>query len=251
MPGLSGIAKLMILPPFSLLFLALVGWLTMRRYRRLGRGILGGSLVVLYLFSTPLVGTLLLCSLQTYKALAPDQPLKGAEAIVVLGAAVRRDAPEYGGNSVHALTLERLLYAARLDRKSGLPILVTGGAPDPDQVAVAVAMSESLKQDFGISARWIESKARNTHENALFSARILRDAGITRAYLVTHAWHMPRAILAFQGMGVRFIPAPTGFVAPPMLEPTDFLATAEGLHESYIAIHELLGYVWYRLNYGP
>lgn len=250
MLDLASIVKSMVLPPFSLFLLALIGWLTMRRRRRLGRTILGGSVVILYFLSTPVVGASLLHALQGYGALALDQTAEGAGAIVVLGAGLRREAPEYGGDTVDALTLERLRYAAKLSRGTGLPILVAGGAAEPDHIAVAVAMRNSLKQDFALSARWIETESRNTHENALFAARMLRDAGITHAYLVTHAWHMPRAILAFHDTGLRITPAPTGFVARPTPELTDFLATAKGLYQSFFAAHELIGFLWYRLIYG-
>lgn len=242
--------KSLALPPFGLFLLAFIGWLTMRWHRRWGRILLGGSIIALYCLSTPFVGASLLHALQGDKALAPELATAGAEAIVVLGAGLRREAPEYGGETVDALTLERLRYAAKLSRGTGLPILVTGGATEPDQVAVAVAMEKTLKKDFSLSAKWVETDSRNTHENAQFSTRMLNDAGVAHAYLVTHAWHMPRAALAFHGTGLQVTPAPTGFVARPTPEPIDFLATAKGLYQSYFAVHELVGYLWYRIIYG-
>ena len=40
------------------------------------------------------------------------------------------------------------------------------------------------------------------------TASILQEAGIQRVYLVTHAWHMRRALLAFHRFGITATPAP-------------------------------------------
>ena len=50
-----------------------------------------------------------------------------AKAVVILGGGVRRNAPEYGGDTLATLTLERVRYGARVARLTGLPVLVSGG----------------------------------------------------------------------------------------------------------------------------
>ena len=52
---------------------------------------------------------------------------RSAQAIVILGGGVRRNAPEYGGDTVGRLTLDRVRYGAFVARATGLPVLVTGG----------------------------------------------------------------------------------------------------------------------------
>lgn len=246
----AALAKALLLPPFGLFLLIAIGWFVICRRRRLGRVLFAAGLVALYLLSTPYVGSLLLRSLQVYQALPLDRPLEGAGAIVVLGADLRREAPEYGGDTVGRLTLERVRYGAKLHRESGLPVLVTGGAAKPSELAVGFAMQESLQRDFSVPVKWVETEAKNTYGNARFSADILRPVGITKVYLVTHAWHMLRARLAFEAMGLQVVPAPTAFIAKPKPEIGDFAASASGLLMSYFAFYEGVGYLWYSIRYG-
>jgi len=44
---------------------------------------------------------------------------------------------------------------------------------------------------------------RETWENAAFTARMLRRENVDKILLVTHAWHMPRAKVAFAAAGSR------------------------------------------------
>ena len=245
----AALAKSLLLPPFGLFLLIAAGWLIMRRHRRLGRVLFAAGLVTLYLLSTPYIGSLLLRSFQIYPALSADRASDGVGAIVVLGADVRRPAPEFGGDTVGALTLERIRYGAKLHRELGLPLLVTGGATRPQGHPVGLAMRESLEQDFVVPVRWAETEAVNTYENAKHSSDILTAMGIAKIYLVTHAWHMPRAKMAFESTGLQVVPAPTGFLARPTPEFGDFIATASGLLMSYYALYEGVGYLWYSLNY--
>jgi len=168
----AALAKTLLLPPFSLFLSIVIGWLVMGRNRRLGRALLAAGLAILYLLSTPYVGGLLLRGLQDHQALPLGRPLERAGAIVVLGADVRREAPEYGGDTVGRLTLERIRYGAKLHRELGLPVLVTGGAAEPSERPVGSVMRESLEQDFSTPVEWVEAEAKNTYENAKFSAEI-------------------------------------------------------------------------------
>ncbi|MFT7885251.1 YdcF family protein, partial [Salmonella enterica] len=70
---------------------------------------------------------------------------------------------------------------------------------------------KSALRDFGVSAKWIESDSRNTLENARQTRKTLKQAGIERVYIVTHAWHMPRAKMAFQNAGLQVVPAATAY----------------------------------------
>jgi uncharacterized SAM-binding protein YcdF (DUF218 family) len=149
-------------------------------------------------------------------------------------------------------TLERVRYGAWLHRHSGLPILVTGGKVfDTTQPAEAELIQQILTKEFQVPVRWIETGSRNSWENAAFSQPLLKDAGINRIYLVTQAWHMPRARMVFEAVGLQVLPAPTGFLhddgdAPLLL---DFLPNSDALMTNYYIAHELIGIVWYRLRY--
>lgn len=235
-----------LMPPGSLLLLILAGLLLLRRRRRLGVGLIAGAAALLYVGSTPYVGGRLLQSLDPPYA-DPAADRSGA-AIVVLGAGRHPVAPEYGGDTANSPALVRMRYGAHLHRTLGKPLLVTGGRPRGGTVSEAHLMQQVLEQEFNVPVRWVEDASDNTFENALLSRRTLAAAGVQRIYLVTHAWHMPRARLAFERAGFEVIPAPTAFTTPPPRSVVDFLPDADGLKRTATWAHEVIGMVWYRLK---
>jgi uncharacterized SAM-binding protein YcdF (DUF218 family) len=241
--------KPLFLPPTSLILLALIGWGYRRRWPVLGRRLMTFSVIALLLLSLPLISGGLLRSLQFHPPLDPAQPVAGNAAVVVLAAGMYRDAPEYGGDTVDGLTLERLRYAAKLHRDLGLPVMVTGGIVGDIETPLAVAMAKALTEDFAMDSVWTEPASRTTQENATHSEALLRARGITTVYLVTHSWHMPRAVLVFETAGLRVIPAPTRLSEAFELSLGDFIPSAGAFYDSYYALHEWLGQLWYRLVY--
>ena len=239
--------KELLLPPADLLLLALFGLVALRRRPALGRACIGLALALLYLLSTPLVSTWLVRGVQVGEPLARFDHDVGA--IVVLSAGAYRDAIEYGGNTVGGTTLERLRYGARLQRQTGLPLLVTGGLGFGSHPAIATLMAETLGEDFGVTPRWIETEAANTYQNAVNSAAILHPQGITKIYLVTHAWHMRRSVATFEAMGFEVVPAPIRTIRPPGFGLPHLVPTVANLGGSARAIHEWLGLAWYRIAY--
>jgi uncharacterized SAM-binding protein YcdF (DUF218 family) len=204
------------------------------------------AFIVLYPLSTPYVADQMLWLLEP----APRDPAadSSGQAIVVLGGGTYFSAPEYGADTVKAQVLVRLRYAARLHRALNKPVLATGGAPEGNSVAEAELMKLALQQDFQIPVQWVETGSRNTFENALLSSAMLKPAGIGRIYLVTHAWHMRRARIAFEHAGFTVIPAPTGFTTRFKLTVIDFLPDARALHDSSVFFHEVVGIGWYYLR---
>ena len=124
-----------------------------------------------------------------------------APRIVVLGGGRDRDDPAWGADQPSPLALERLRYAARLARASGLPLLTSGGLHFGEPPSEAKIMADTLKRDFGVDVRWQEEESRTTWENATFSAKLLQPAGVRRVLLVTQASHMPRARWCFERAG--------------------------------------------------
>jgi uncharacterized SAM-binding protein YcdF (DUF218 family) len=110
-------------------------------------------------------------------------------------------------------------------------------------------MRDSLKHEFAIdTVRWVESASDNTRENARRSAQLLRADGIERIYLVTHAWHLARAVPEFSAQGFQVIPAGTGYSLPTPYSALDFLPNGKALQDSWLALHEWLGLLWYRIR---
>jgi uncharacterized SAM-binding protein YcdF (DUF218 family) len=94
-----------------------------------------------------------------------------------------------------------------------------------------------------------EEHSRTTAENAANVAPLLREHGIHRILLVTHAWHMPRAMWAFQHSGIQAIPAPTGFInTEENLSDHPWLPSARSMYKVRLALHEIVGILWYRIT---
>jgi uncharacterized SAM-binding protein YcdF (DUF218 family) len=239
--------KHFILPPLGLFILIAVGWLLARRWRRFGGTIAVLSFLILVTLSLPFTAGWLMYPLQTYPALDPAGPLPEADAIVILSGDMQPLAPEYGVDIVGPYTLERVRYGAYLQRRTGKPVLVSGGQVLPRTTPIAVQMQATLTQEFNVPVRWVEVKSLNTHENAAFSRELLQRDGVSRVLLVTHAWHMRRSMAAFRAVGLEPIAAPTRFIRPPTPIGLDFVPNASSLRASYYALHEWLGLLWYYL----
>jgi uncharacterized SAM-binding protein YcdF (DUF218 family) len=238
----------LLLPPGCLLAVAVAGVFAARWKPRLGRSLVALSLVLLYAFSMPYVAGKLVEALEPAAAERNPVADRSGQAIVVLGGGAYFAAPEYGRDTVGTFTLARLRYAAHLHRELGTPILVTGGAPLNTAGSEAELMKQSLSGDFRIPVKWSERESRNTLENARYSYRILSAVGVRRIYLVTSAWHMPRARLAFEAVGFTVIPAGTGFRSKLGLTVVDFLPNASALSSSSWLFHEVIGIGWYHLR---
>lgn len=237
--------KALALPPLGLIVLGLVGLGLRRWHARLGTALIASALGLLYVCSTPFFAGSALGSLESAYV---DPTLRSdAQAVVLLGGGTSGYAPEYGADTVNTLSLVRLRYAAVIQRKTGKPLLVSGGSVSGDTSAEAVQIAAILTDELGVPVRWMETSSRDTLTNALESWRILAPQGIKTIYLVTHAWHMPRARLAFEHAGFEVIAAPTGFARgkdePPIA--LDFLPRAAALVNSYYFFHEVIGYLAY------
>ena len=242
-----------LLPPLSLLYLFALGIFLLYRRPRLARIFILTAFCLFWISSTPYFaqGALHFLEGQTtpVNVARPDSQPQAADAIVILGGGTYFHAPEYEGqDTISDATLVRLRYGAKLQRETGKPILVTGGKPLDNSISEAQQMRMSLEQDFGVPVRWIEGASDNTFENAENSFRILHHAGISRIYLVTHAWHMPRAAKVFRRAGFKVIEAPTAFTTRYRTNLLTFLPSAESLQDSKIFIHEVIGLLWYRLK---
>src|SRR5262249_27745561 len=130
-------------PPASLVAGMAIGWVYRNRRPLVGRSLMMICFVVLVSFSMPIVGTLLL------RCLEPDPPYGiagplAADAIVLLGGDSSNDAAEYGSDTIGPLSLERIRYAAWLQHRTGLPLLVTGGPLSESGAPISKMMQEVL-----------------------------------------------------------------------------------------------------------
>ena len=227
-----------LLPPASLAVLAL---LLVTVGGRMSRAACIVVLVVLIGLSLPVVSTALLNSL-TPPPLADAGP--EPSAIVVLSADAIRVQPP-ADLDPGPLTLDRIRAGAALARRTGLPLLTSGGLISDATTTLAAMMQTSLHADFQLDARWQEERSRDTWENARFSADILHQARIRRVYLVTHDWHMRRSLLAFRHFGLDPVPVPVRPAYTPPFSWRRLTPNPFAWFNSYIALHEWVGLAYY------
>lgn len=169
-------------------------------------------------------------------------------AILVLGGGRVPRAPESGEADLKPASLERLRYAVRLSRQTGLPLAFSGGVGwaqrDEAGLSEAEIAQRVAERDFLRPIKWVETASRDTRQNAALSLRQLNAAGVRHIVLVTHAWHMPRARAAFEeaaGGGIKITAAPMGFFVAADRPAMDWLPTAEGFEQVRRVLREALG----------
>ncbi len=237
----------LLLPPGGLILLFLL-CLSLRR-KRMSTLLLFITLTLFYLSSIPFTQFWLYRYIQPYPAVIPKQ-LK-AEAIVVIGGGRYLNATEYGADTISQLTLERVRYAAWLQKKTNLPILASGGRPLGGEFSEAELMTKVLREEFSAKVVWLETESRTTFEIAVHSASILAKQHINHIALVTHAYHMPRAVEVFKNSGFFVTPAPTILLDANPHDPW-YANWIPGVRASYLNrlyLHEIAGRYWYRFRY--
>jgi uncharacterized SAM-binding protein YcdF (DUF218 family) len=242
----------LLLPPTGAFPLLLLAWWLRRRHHWLARGLFVLGLVAVWVGSTEF-GALWLQE----RLLGPQQAIRVQQlqdlpsqqsVIVVLGAGARKLMPEYGSAQLKPLSIERLRYGIWLSRQTSIPLLFTGGAPPASHhegSTEAGLAKRTAQQEFGFHVTWVEDKARDTRENALYTAALLRGQPIRRVIVVTHDVHMRRALRAFREAlppDVQLVAAPIN-VPLPDWEWRDFLPSQEGAARARYLGYEWLGYV--------
>jgi uncharacterized SAM-binding protein YcdF (DUF218 family) len=241
---LTKLLTAVVMPPMSLLLLALLALMLIKRWPTISRMTLWFSISLLFLFSLPIVSHGLVALLD-----APPLDAKGAkaaQAIVILGGGLIRGTPEYG-DTLSAPSLARTRYGAKLAKEFKLPILVTGGQVFGGQPEGEV-MAEILANEFGVPARWIEKRSRNTAENARFSAELLNADKIRTVILVTDNTHMRRALAHCEAAGLICYSAPVSITSRVSDSWIEQLPNAGAMKTSATALHELLGNLVLRWN---
>jgi uncharacterized SAM-binding protein YcdF (DUF218 family) len=228
----------LVLPPTGLILLGIVALLLIKRWPRIARATLWFSSLTLLALSTPIVARGLLAALNA-PSLDPNAS-KSAQAVMILGGGVMRATPEYGDTlSLHALARTR--YGAKLAKERSLPILVTAGSVYGEGPAEAEVMAKVLSDDYGIAAKWVETRSRHTAENAHFSAEMLKADNVRKILLVTHDYHMRRALAHCEAAGLICYAAPVSTIGHVNDTWIQQLPNAGALQLSSLALHEVLG----------
>ena len=250
--GWKPFVSAILLPPVPLLLLVLVGTRMMFRRRLLAWLLVLLGVVGLWFSSTTALSQgLMRWLLKPPPALMDTQinELKRAPktAIVVLGAGRRLLAPEYGVSDLKKLGLDRLRFGVWLSKETALPLVYSGGIghgedPGPTEAEVATRIAE---REFGRPLRWTEGASRDTRENALRTVDLLQAQGIEQIVVVTHQFHMTRALHNFEraaaGKKIRIVAAPMDLPPPGRWRASNWMPSSDGFSCTRWVMHEWIG----------
>ena len=232
-----------LLPPgiFIVALFALAWYAWKRRGARRIAALLFALTFVFYLLCTSVVAERSLGWLeQAY--LPPAEP--AGDVIIMLGGGAMPDSPDVDGvGALCSSPANRLLTAVRLQRKLGVPILLSGGQVYEDTGAEA-KIARRILIDLGVpeSKILVETRSINTTQNARYSAEILRAQGLTQPILVTSAFHMKRAVLNFKKQGIDVVPYPADYQVThhPVFHYTKLRPQTEALLDNVTVLQETL-----------
>ena len=245
----------LVLPPVPFLVLILIGARLLLPRRGLGWLLIFFSVVMLWLSACSGaargLGHLFLqppaaMSFDRVRELRAEVQAKKPVAIVILGAGVEPFAPEYGVSSLQYPSLERLRYGLWLARETGAPVAFSGGVGHAQEASTSEAKiaAKIAAEEFNRPIRWVEDDSRDTRENAGRTVAMLKPAGIDHIVLVTHGYHMPRALRAFNeaaGTGIRIEAAPMGLAKNLFVQPLPWIPSSRGFTDMRYVLHELVG----------
>lgn len=187
-----------------------------------------------------------------FRAFEPGEVSPGRAAIVVLGSG-GATVVDWSGNRFATVDVDaaaRVLEAVRIFRLMSSAIVISSGG-NGDASDRRVPTGESMRAALAAlgvppSQLLVETESRNTRDEAVVVARMVREHQIERVVLVTSRVHIRRALGAFRAVGLDAIPAPARepFDALPRYE--RWVPSDRGLWYSGRVAHELLGLVYYR-----
>lgn len=150
---------------------------------------------------------------------------------------------------------ERLFKTLELYQNKRIDtIIITGGSASlsgkikPESI---FAMDYLIKMGVDSSHIWIDTLSKNTHQNAVETAKILRQIGFRKAIIITSAFHMPRALKTFKKQGLEVVPLSVQFLSNPHrgYNAADFLLpSSEAMFHFDALVKEWVGYLVYRIT---
>lgn len=238
-----------ILPPGIFILLLMVSgvWFLIKRPRRFG---LIGLVFGLAMWVTALGSV----SHLLYRGLESELTLPGAvhgDVIILLGGGGNDEAPDLSGVGVPSpVMLERIVAAVRIQKRLHIPIIASGGAY-LDQKTPEAEITKRYLIDLGVpdSKIFLDTKSRDTIENARNTQAICTEYAFRDPILVTSSYHMKRSLLSFRKVGMRVLPFPVGIRSkkPAEFFWTDVLPT--DYRDISRALKEYIGYAVYRFLY--
>ncbi|MHB8494511.1 MAG: YdcF family protein [Casimicrobiaceae bacterium] len=225
-----------------LVVLGLFG-LCLRRYRT-GAAFCALGVVWITLCATPAFAGLLQRGLENRYPQHEAACYPTADAIVVLGGGDPLPVSDDQDNAAPSVQATRAGFGLELFRQAKAPIVLLFGGDGE-----ALDMAHQLEQQ-GVPtpSLQVEPGSATTHQNALYSAAILKREARYRILLVTSSWSMLRAAACFKREGLEVVPAPALDRKPVPHAATSSRPQRASLHQSARFLHEYLGLLAYKLR---
>lgn len=175
----------------------------------------------------------------------------GGDVIILLGGGVSDEVPDLSGAGAPSGEMfGRLITAVRLQKKLGLPVIVSGGSVFKGRKAEATIVKRFLV-DLGVPSDKViaEDKSRDTIENAKYTMEICKRLKYKKPILVTSAFHMKRAIMSFEKVGLDVLPVPANFRTWENKKYGWESYLPGGFDDVAVALREYLGLIFYKFAY--
>jgi uncharacterized SAM-binding protein YcdF (DUF218 family) len=194
------------------------------------------------------VGQWLVRPLENY-ASTPSADIEPDGVIVLGGAWLSARSTHWGQWELNHAAEREIAFLLLAKRFPNAQLVFTGGSGKlTDQTNKEATFAAELYQDFGIDpARLtLESQSRNTAENVEFSQSLISPKPNETWFMITSAYHMPRAVGVFCAEQWSVIPYPVDHISDKFnLRPR--WALAAHLWELERVTHEWIGLFAYRL----
>jgi uncharacterized SAM-binding protein YcdF (DUF218 family) len=232
---------------FTALAVALVLACVLRwvRWRGCSRVVFALALILFLLAGSGLLPMLLLQRLQAPYVVRPAPAWASDNAIVLLtsGAVpVPDESVEPGFAAYGRIVQAATMYRECTSAARRCTVLVTGGDPSLLGTPLAVTYGAVLQRlGVPVADLKLESRSRNTWQNAQFSRPLLQAIGAQRIWLVTSGFHLQRGLLYFAHFGIHPTPVRADYLAATF----SVWPSASNLVLTNLALHEYVGIARY------
>lgn len=194
--------------------LVLGALLLFTRWKRTGRFFIALTALLALIIAYAQPGVWLMTPLEERFAAPKEMPAKVAGIIVLGGAIDTRMSNRFGDVALNGRAERITAFVTLAKRYPEAKLVYSGGAGlIMEEQKSEAEHAKPLLVALGVpEARLIlETKSRDTHENAQFTKDIVKPAPGEVWIVVTSAAHMPRAMGTFQKLGWPVIPYPVDF----------------------------------------
>lgn len=211
------------------------------RWRRLSWGLLAASGAITFVCSSGTVASALMSPLEyEHPAVHDIRAYPTIDHIVVLTGYAADDPQMPLTGRLHYASGFRVLMALALEEQCRACDVIISGEPTTAKVMGEALISLGLPKDRLI----LETASKNTAASAVNLKPMLSEP----FFLITSAGHMRRSLAVLRAQGLEPIAVPTDYQGPKDWRKAELRPSPQSLFASDLAMHEYIGWVWYRLK---